>query len=312
MPAMNPMDALNIFEIFRMFGKNMTKEERLEQQKSHPWFPTLDDEAVLAALDAKVEELSPGSVRFLTLVRQALTPQERERWRKIIASIDLTEKHIDFMTRHKVNRRTYEDDDDRQPDQSQRRRQNRSGRHLKEELNEEKDFERKKRDYEYTREDPRIEHYLYVAGIVRSEIPPAQTGKKISAARIRKGEERGVAKATEYLKTDFFVDEQLWEKFLKDANAFAKNTLNAAGHIVYRLHLGSEYERIMGSTEPDERKLILLTEALRKKTKRVRDEIAANKKGLRGLFSNPIIAGGAVFAVILLYGVVVSIMSLAF
>lgn len=303
----NPLDLVNGIEFVRNLTKG--KEEKLEQQTIHPWLPSLDDEAILAALDAKVDELHPGSVRLLTLVRKAVTPQERERWRKIVASIKLTERHESFTVNEKASRKEYAPNDPQV--MSQRRRgQSQQSSALRVEENSDKTFERKSRDYEYTAEDPRIQHYIYVAGLVKSEIPQAKTGKKISAARIKRGEEMGVAKAVEYLRTDFFVDQAIFQEFLKDANAFAKNTLNGAGHIVYRLHLGDEYERIMTSAKSDERKLVMLTEALRKKTKRVRDEIAANKKGLRCFFSNPAIAGGAVFAAILLCGMVVSALSL--
>lgn len=178
------------------------KETPLEQQMAGGLLPSYDDEAICAALDATLVSLKGQAyLDKIIEVRAALQPHQRERWRKVFGNINLTERHENAISSKKSTKVEASAKGPAREDSTE-------------------EYQRRQRDYEYTLEDPRLEHLILVSEMAR---------------------DHGVDRAVTYLITsDFALEKSLAEKF----DALKKMGGEKLTRGAYSLFLGDEYERI--------------------------------------------------------------------
>ncbi len=288
------MPAANAFALWEavkgvshLFSGGKT-ETPLTQQTASVIIPSFDDEAIQAALDTTLHGIDPSHLKNVLKVRNSLEPHQRNRWRKVITTLKLTEKFESFTT----SKKTAETQGNENPEstdpkvQSQRRRAS-SGKVARKDTTE--TFDRRTRDYEYTAEDPRVQHFVFISTLVESEQQEAS----------------GIGKAKAYLLSAGLIlekslENQVTEK-VSQATAAASDTIynNTA-----QLIIGTdEYDRIVGSTqEGDERNQALdaaikVANASRKKT------IASNKA--------KIFTGGHIFAIGVAIAIIIALIGAA-
>lgn len=143
---------------FLGFGKKERVAEAPLTQQMTTVLPSLNDEAIQAALDSI---LTPDQLKMVQMVRDILEPHQLSRWRKTIGTLELTEKFEHVVVSEKTTRSGR---DDRAREETTRT------------------FDRRKRDYEYTRDDPRVQHLRLVASIVKGS---SQNGTKKNAIKAK-------------------------------------------------------------------------------------------------------------------------------
>lgn len=214
------------------------KEVPLEQQVASGLIPSYDDEAISAALDAALNELK-GDVylRQIKELRATLKPHQRDRWRKVYGTIKLTERHEDALSSRKHTKVEASAKGAAREDSTE-------------------EYQRRQRDYEYTLEDPRLQHLILVANMAL---------------------EHDLSFAKQYLiDSDFALEKSLAEQTkekLDELRTAAGKKLTAAS---YSLFLGSdEYDKVLkrnaGKTQEEIEKA--LSDALVAKTARERREL---------------------------------------
>lgn len=219
------------------------KEAPLEQQVASGLIPSYDDEAISAALDAALSELK-GDVylRRIKELRATLKPHQRDRWRKVYGTIKLTERHEDVLSSKKHTKVEASAKGAAREDTTE-------------------EYQRRQRDYEYTLEDPRLQHLILVANMVR---------------------DRGLSFAKQYLiDSDFALEKSLAEQTkekLDELKTAAGKKLTATS---YSLFLGSdEYDKVVnrnaGRTQEEIEKA--LSDALVSKTARERRGLEQAKR----------------------------------
>lgn len=202
------------------------KETQLVQQTSESLFGHRNDEAIELALDAllnPLQDLRPYSnytgeqcVDALTEIRLKLKPHQRADWRKNYAGHKLTEKFENVLVEEHIER--FQDQQQQAGQQQQRRRQpieNIRRRH-----------DRRQRDYEYTLEDPRIQHLIFVADKFLRETD----------------EKNGFKKAYDYLIGAELIQEK---SGLEKTGGVISAGASEAHHILRAMQLGRSYNATM-------------------------------------------------------------------
>ncbi len=151
-------------------------DEPLKQQTTSLLKPR-NDEAIQFAVDAALRKLPGGEqhVANVQAVRAALEQHQQTDWRKNIGSLELTERFEHVMATETITR------GGRGNQQQAAGAAAQPGQGGQEQIK--RTFERRPLDYEYTKDDPRVQHLVLVSKIVSGEATP----------------ELGVAKATKYL-----------------------------------------------------------------------------------------------------------------
>lgn len=254
------IDVAKIYAIKEFFGAlrgvipHMGKEDPLEQQVPSGLLPGYDDDAVMAALDATlVKERGQEYLNRITAVRAKLEPHQRSRWRKVYTTIKLTERHEDVLCSRK---RTKVEASPKGP--------------AREDSTEE--YQRLQRDYEYTLEDPRLQHLILVSEMVRDQ---------------------GVEAAVEYLiASDFALEKSVTQQATEKLSELKKAGGEKLRRGAYRLFLGDEYEKIFEQNpgKPMEELEKIFESALVAKTAREEEALEQARRD-RILHARPLMLG---------------------
>lgn len=238
----------------RGFIPHGAKEAPLEQQMASGFLPSFDDEAICAALDAAlVHHKGPEYLARIKEVRIELKPHQRERWRKVYGTIQLTERHKDVLSSRKHSKIEASSKGPAREDSVE-------------------EYQRLQRDYEYTLEDPRLQHMIIVSEMARDQ---------------------GVDKAREYLiNSDFALEKSIAEQAKEKLEELKKTGGEKLTRGAYSLFLGDEYDRIctqnMGKSMDELEKI--LSAALVAKTAREKHALAQAKRD-RILHARPVVLG---------------------
>lgn len=160
-----------------------TPEAPLQQQTTSVLKPR-NDEAIQFAVDATLRKMRGGEehVRNIQAVREALEPHQQSDWRENLGTLTLTERFEHVMASETITRGNAGGQQNQaaagQPPRGQERI--------------ERKFERRPIDYEYTENDPRVQHLVLVSKVVSGE----RTVK------------RGVVKAKAYLLSAGLIAKQ--------------------------------------------------------------------------------------------------------
>lgn len=265
------LKGMAVWEILRslkgLFGtEGGAKEVPLEQQVASMLDP-LSDEAIQAFLDeALVRVKGADGVRYLTAiqkVRDTLEPHQKERWRKVIGKMKLTEKFESFTVSETI---TGGDDQQGQQAQDVRRRAAAQLQQPKQGKGKtERKFDRRPRDYEGTVEDPRVQHLILVADLVMSE----------------NDENVGVEKARRYLFSgDYITEKTLTQQTKEKAAKVTEAAISGVHDVSLSAMLGERYDRINRLTQGDQRDKLLSQAARRKRSVKERELTELKAQGL--------------------------------
>jgi hypothetical protein len=232
-----------IWNAVRGLIPSSAKEVPLEQQMASGLIPSYDDEAISAALDAAlVQHKGPTYLTWIKAVRAILKPHQRERWRKVYGTIKLTERHEDVLSSKKHTKVEASAKGAAREDTTE-------------------EYQRRQRDYEYTKDDPRLQHLIIVAEMVRDH--------SAEAAKVY------------LISSDFALEKSLAEQTkekLDELKTAAGKKLTAAS---YSLFLGSDrYDEVVNRNtgKPQEVLEKDLSDALVSKTARDRRELKQAKR----------------------------------
>lgn len=232
-----------IWNAVRGLIPSSAKEVPLEQQMASGLIPSYDDEAISAALDAAlVQHKGQEYLDRIKEVRAILKPHQRERWRKVYGSIKLTERHEDTLSSRKHTKVEVSTKEGAREDTTE-------------------EYQRRQRDYEYTLEDPRLQHLIIVAEMTRDH--DAETAKAY------------------LINSDFALEKSIAEQAkekLDELKTSAGKKLTAAS---YSFFLGSDgYDEVANRTtgRPQEEIEKALSAALVAKTTREQRELDQAKK----------------------------------
>ena len=268
-----------------------------DQQKADGLLPTLEDEAILLAIDEAVARLTPDrsdiknpamkvdgrkAMNKIKALRNRLKPHQRERWRKIIAVLELTE-HFEvyvtsIITKSPNGAKPQEGEEVNVPFGTDGRRQaNQKGKKggLHEVI---KNFQRVARDYEYTWEDPRVGHLVYVASLITEDSPKYDPQKGIDDFK----------DAYEYLLGNFFdeksISETTIEKTKKLYEAIASGAYDALISLGLSDDLAAAEQSVAGKIGPVKDPVAELDaayeQAIRNAIARKRGQIEAHRDGI--------------------------------
>lgn len=228
-----------IRELRGLFGG--AAESPLTQQTTSEIIPTLDDEAVRAALLAalyhlpKIGEIEgPERVKLLERLFSSLEMHQVDRFGKILAKIELTEHFEDFIASETFEKYGWpsqeadpQDSQDPQAQSMRRRQQQQKGGKGGTSIIEKNQIQRQrvKKDYEYTKDDPRLNVLVTLSDIVHAS---------------------GVETAKAWLIMNNFIHEQSVAQKLKDGAVKAKDSaVSGIYHAITSLQLGPYYGLIM-------------------------------------------------------------------
>lgn len=228
-----------------------SKETPLEQQMPSDLIPSYDDEAISAALDATLaKEKGLEYLDRIKAVRANLQPHQRDRWRKVYGTIKLTERHENATSSRKHTKVEASAKGPAREDSTE-------------------EYQRRQRDYEYTLEDPRLQHLVLVSEMARDQ---------------------GVDEAVAYLIiSDFALEKSIAEQAKEKIGALKKAGEEKLTRGAYSLFLGDEYDRICEQNQgkPMDELEKILSAALVAKTARDRRELVQAKKS-RMLHAKPL------------------------
>lgn len=233
-----------LWSAIRGFIPHGAKEAPLEQQMAGGLLPSFDDEAISAALDAAlVQHKSREYLDRIKEVRLALKPHQRERWRKVYGSIKLTERHEDVLSSRKQVKVEAGAKGPARDDTTE-------------------EYQRRQRDYEYTLEDPRLQHLIIVSEMAR---------------------DHGVDTARKYLvNSDFALERSLAEQAKEKLEELKKVGSEKLVNGSYMLFLGNEYDAIRERADREgwsrEEFETALKNAIISKTAREKRELAQAKR----------------------------------
>ncbi|MCW1888538.1 MAG: hypothetical protein KIH67_003215 [Candidatus Moranbacteria bacterium] len=228
--------AWDAFKAFRAMSG-----EKLTQQKADGILPTLDDEAILLAVDQAVARLKPEgplNVDGLVVMRKIaalrskrLKPHQRERWRKIIATLVLTE-HFEKFETSVVTKTPAQAATPQAGAQGQNQQGKKGGLH--EVI---RNFQRFPKDYEYTSEDPRVGHLVYVASLIKSDTPNYD----------EKSGHDDFKAAYEYLLGNFFDEKSISELAIEKAQKLQAAIASGAYDALISLGMSDRFEAAEGA-----------------------------------------------------------------
>lgn len=203
---------------FLGLGKKEHIAEAPLTQQMTTVLPSLNDEAIQAALDAV---LSKDQLKRVQMVRDILETHQLSRWRKTIGTLELTEKFEDVVTSEKTIKTS-------------------KGGNEREETTRTSD--RRKRDYEYTAEDPRVKHLHLVATIVVINI------KTIRGKRKKVVDESSIKKAKEYLiKAGMILEKSHATQVKEQVTEAREKVSDLAYHGAVKMTLGRRYKENMSA-----------------------------------------------------------------
>jgi hypothetical protein len=215
------------------------------QQKTDGIIPSLNDEAILLAVDEAVARLKPdgplqvdGMVvmrKIAALRSKRLKPHQRDRWRKIIATLILTEHFEQFETT--VVTKTPAQAATPQAGGQGQNQQGKKGLH--EVI---RNFQRVKADYEYTVKDPRVGHLVFVASLVKSDTPNYD----------EKSGHDDFKAAYDYLIGNFFDEKSLSEISIEKAKKLQEAIASGAYDALISLGMSDRFEAAEGMVPADD------------------------------------------------------------
>ncbi len=237
-----------------------SKETPLDQQMPSDLIPSYDDEAISAALDATLaKEKGLEYLDRIKAVRAKLQPHQRDRWRKVYGTIKLTERHENATSSRKHTKVEASAKGPAREDSAE-------------------EYQRRQRDYEYTLEDPRLQHLVLVSEMARDQ---------------------GVDEAVTYLIiSDFALEKSIVEQAKEKIGALKKAGEEKLTCGAYSLFLGDEYDRIREQNQgkPMDELEKILSAALVTKTAREKQELAQAKRD-RILHAKPKALIGAIVVI---------------
>lgn len=266
-----------------------------DQQKADGIFPTLEDEAILLAVDEAVSRLAldrsdiknPSMkvdghlvMKKIKALRIRLKPHQRERWRKIIAVLELTE-HFEIYTTSIITKtpsgaKLQEGEEVNVPFGTDGRRQ--TGQQGKKGGLHEviKNFQRVARDYEYTWEDPRVGHLVYVASLIKVDDPKYDPINGVD----------DFEDAYEYLLGNFFDEKSISETAIENTKKLYEVIASGAYDALISLGLSDDLEAAEQSVAKDDPNRIALLnavyeQAIQSAIARKRREIDAHRDGVQ-------------------------------
>jgi len=230
--------------------------EKPTQQKVDGIIPTLDDEAILLAVDEAVARLKTsdplnvdGTVvmrKIAALRSKRLKPHQRERWRKIIATLILTE-HFERFETSVVTKTPAQAATPQAGGQGQNQQGKKGGLH---EIVQ--NFQRVQADYEYTWKDPRVGHLVFVASLIKSDTPNYDQAS---------GHDDFKA-AYEYLLGNFFDEKSISEVSIEKAKKLQAAIASGAYDALISLGMSDRFEAVEGAVPTDDPKRIEQLNAL--------------------------------------------------
>jgi hypothetical protein len=238
--------------------QSMRGGEKLEQQTADSILPTLKDETILLAVDQAVSQLTIDAtnngndsntkdngqadkisskmkvdgklvMKKITALRsKRLKSHQNNRWRKIIATLILTEHFEQFetstITKTPIGtEKPQEGVAVKVPFDPKSRRPGQQGNQNKKTGLDEiiRSYQRMPKDYEYTWEDPRVAHLVMVAGLIENDDPQYDPDNDVD----------DFAQAYQYLLANYFdeksIPEMAIEKAKKLQEAIASGTYDA-------------------------------------------------------------------------------------
>jgi hypothetical protein len=209
-------------------------------------------------------------------VRAALERHQEDRWRVIVVNMTQTEKfevfspevvteEFDTGQKQTVSRDPNAHGQRRRQDQTNAEKQKpdngKSGLKRRQAIF----SERVRRDYEFTEDDTRVQHLIFVAEL--AGVPHT---------------EAGVAEAKAFLLGSYFDAHSTSEKVKKSIGAAKDGAIGAAYRGITALQLGAAYDRIakrdLGQVNPEDRREILFQKAYKAKAKKTEAKIREHKK----------------------------------
>ncbi len=216
--------------------------EKPTQQKVDGVLPTLDDEAILLAVDEAVARLKPdgpplvdGAVvmrKIAALRSKRLKPHQRDRWRKIIATLVLTE-HFEIFAASTVEKNPR--DGSQESEQAQQKKK--PGPH---EII--RSYQRVQADYEYTVKDPRVGHLVFVASLIKSDTPNYD----------EKSGHDDFKAAYDYLIGNFFDEKSISEISIEKAKKLQEAIASGAYDALISLGMSDRFEAAEGMVPADD------------------------------------------------------------
>lgn len=245
-------------------------EAPLKQQMATV-LPSRNDEAMQSAIDAGLVEITGGRTHLerIQRVRKALTKEQREDWRLNLCSLALTERFEIVTVSETITRTNPGEPDDTDAPLNPRRRNARTG---QERID--RKFDRRPRDYEWTKDDPRIKHLILVSQFVDETASPVGTAEE--------KEKAAVAPAIAYLLTAGMIKEKYPKQIAAEATAIAVEKVAAVSYYsVARMQLGNDvFQRIMALPEGDARDQALSTALDQKRQQMARQLEETKASGL--------------------------------
>lgn len=246
------------------------KDIPLTQQVASMLDP-LSDEATLLPADAAIRAIKGADadryINALAAINASLVPHQREQWRKVVAKHQLTERFEQVLVSRKTTRSAGGQDDQGQPDpQAHNNNRRRGGNQPREETLEQ--FDRRQRDYEWTPDDPRVQHYVLVADLY--------LGAKASVAGTAEEKERAaLAVARNYLLAkNYIAEKSLTEIGLEKADKTKESAVDGVYAGILSLQLGETYAEIDAMVGvDDETKRRFLIAASKMKRAEMRREV---------------------------------------
>ncbi len=266
------------------------------QQTASGVMPTLEDEAILLAVDQAVSQLTaegPLKVdgklvikKVAALRSKRLKPHQRDRWRKIVATLILTEHFEKFetsvITKSPTNVHASQEgevvnvpfsnaDGRRQNQQRQGQQQKKSGLH---EII--RSYQRVQKDYEYTYEDPRVCHLVMIANLIDSDDPQYDEDKGIDDFN----------KAYEYLLSNYFDEKSISEMAIEKTKKLYEAIASGAYDVLISLGLENDFSTVEKNVAEDDPDLIAKLNAgyetaLDQAISRKRSEIRSHRDGIQ-------------------------------
>lgn len=287
--------------------REMAGGEKLTQQTAGGIVPTLDDEAVLLAVDQAVSQLTdkpkdkndeddtsvPQNMRvsgqkvmrkIVALRSKRLKPHQNDRWRKIIATLELTEHFEQFATSviEKIPTAGADVPQEGQPVivpmASDSRKQAQQGQPKKKTGLHEiiRSYQRMPKDYEYTWEDPRVGHLVMVAGLIESDDPKYDPDKDVDDFKT----------AYEYLLSNCFDEKSIPETVIEKTKKLQEAITSGAYDALISMGLSDDLkaaEQLVAKDDP--RRVALLNAAYEKALDDAitlkREQIESHRDGIR-------------------------------
>ncbi len=243
--------------------RDLKVDKPTQQTAGDGVLPSLKDEAILLAVDQAVSQLTvegPLKVdgvlvmkKIAALRSKRLKSHQNDRWRKIIATLILTEHFEKFETSVITKSPTVSANAPKEgetvnvpfPGTDSRRQNQQQSQQKKAGLHEIiRSYQRVQRDYEYTWEDPRVTHLVMVASLIVSDDPqydhdPANGVDDFS-------------QAYGYLLSNYFDEKSITETAIEKTKKFYEAIASGAYDALTSLGLSDDLEAAEQSVAKDD------------------------------------------------------------